>query len=96
MPSKLKKILESKGMIIDMRCYPNIFMVFSFGKYLIPEPTQFAKFTNTNYSYPGLFTYRDGDILGETNPDYFKGKIVIIVNEENAGSKLLCTDLCIL
>lgn len=81
-PDKMKKILESKGMIIDMRCYPNIFMVFSFGKYLIPEPTQFTKITNTNYSYPGLFTYRDGDILGETNPDYFKGKIVIIVNEE--------------
>ena len=81
-PDKMKKILETKGMIIDMRCYPNIFMTFSFGYYLIPEPTQFAKFTNTNYSYPGLFTYHDGDILGTTNPDYFKGKIVIIINEE--------------
>ncbi|MCK4312847.1 MAG: peptidase S41 [Candidatus Cloacimonetes bacterium] len=79
------KIMESfihkKGLIIDLRCYPYDFIVFSFGKYLMPKPTEFAKFTNGSLENPGQFSFRETYKVGENNNDYFKGKVIILINE---------------
>lgn len=72
----------TKGMIIDMRCYPSDFMPFTFGDYIKSKPGTFVKFTNANYKQPGTFKFtpslRNGSLLGQK----YKGKVVVIVNED--------------
>ena len=73
--------IDKKGLIIDLRCYPSHFIVFSVGKYLMPEPTEFAKFTASSLEWPGQFVFTDPLEVGEARQDYFKGKVVILINE---------------
>ena len=70
----------TKGMIIDMRCYPSDFMPFTFGSYIKSDPSPFVKFTIGDLNTPGLFAF--GDLLsnGEDNANNYKAPIVIIVN----------------
>jgi len=77
----MKSFRDKKGIVIDLRCYPSEFIVFSLGKYLMPEPTEFVKFTTTSLTTPGLFAFIEPLKVGEKNPDYYKGKVVIIINE---------------
>jgi C-terminal processing protease CtpA/Prc len=75
-----KTFAGTKGMIIDMRCYPSDFMPFTFGAYIKSRPSPFVKFTAGDLNLPGLFVF--GDLLsnGEENATNYKAKIVIIVN----------------
>lgn len=82
----MNSFLNKKGIIIDMRCNPSDFIVFSLGKYLMPKPTEFVKFTITSLTNPGLFTFADTLKVGKVNPDYFKGKVIILVNEITQSS----------
>lgn len=79
--SIMKAYRDKKGLIIDLRCYPSEFIVFSLGKYLMPEPTEFVKFTSSSLAHPGQFIFSDPLLVGEAREDYFKGKMVILVNE---------------
>lgn len=80
--SKIKETFKNtKGLIIDFRCYPSDFMPFTFGSYLKPIPSPFARFTQINTSTPGLITFSAAMNNGEINTDYYKGKVIIIVNE---------------
>ncbi|MFC2115432.1 S41 family peptidase [Bacteroidota bacterium] len=71
----------TKGIIIDIRNYPSDFVVFTLGEYLMPGSRKFVRFTNPDITYPGLFSWINPPKIGETNPDYYKGMIVILVNE---------------
>jgi len=79
-PEIFKKIEKTKGLIIDLRCYPSEFVVFTMGKYLMPEKTEFVKFTKGSIEHPGLFTFTESLKVGEKNKDYYKGKVIILVN----------------
>ncbi|TLV00299.1 S41 family peptidase [Dyadobacter luticola] len=81
LPKILPEISKTKGLIIDMRCYPSEFMVFTFAPYLLPEARAFVKFTTGSVQSPGLFTFTPVLRTGANNPDYYKGKVVLIVNE---------------
>ena len=72
---------DTKGIIIDMRCYPSVFMPFTYGGWLLPEPSKFVEFTFGYDNYPGRFELRGGPAIGGTSKTPYKGKIVIIVNE---------------
>ncbi|MET7258018.1 S41 family peptidase [Dyadobacter fermentans] len=85
LPALTPQIEKSKGMIVDMRCYPSDFMVFSFGPLLLPEAKPFAKFTVGNVKTPGVFTWTPELKLGKTNPDHYKGKVIVIVNENSVS-----------
>ena len=78
----MKSFRDKKGIVIDLRCYPSDFIVFRLGKYLMPEPTEFAKFTTTSLTNPGLFAFIKPLKVGEKNPDYYKGKVVILIDEK--------------
>lgn len=89
-PAKLKKdeihdimkaFKNTKGLVIDLRCYPSDFIVFKLGGYLMPQPTDFVKFTVGSLNQPGNFTFSPPLKVGENNKDYYKGKIVILINE---------------
>ncbi|HEC44460.1 MAG TPA: peptidase S41 [Bacteroides sp.] len=75
------QLSDTRGIIIDIRNYPSEFVVFTMGKYLMPEPVEFVKFSNPDITYPGLFSLNDPPAVGEDYPDYYKGKVVILVNE---------------
>jgi len=78
----MKKFENTKGIVLDMRCYPSDFIVFSMGNYLMPKPTSFAKFTNTSIKNPGFYTFRNGSKVGTILKDTYDGKLTILINEE--------------
>lgn len=79
--SIFKEISNTKGLIIDLRCYPSEFVVFTLGKYLMPEKTDFVKFSFASIAQPGMFSVSAPLKTGEKNKQYYKGKIVILINE---------------
>lgn len=76
-----KYISSSEGLIIDLRCYPGEFMVYPFGALLVPKPTTFCKVTTADIQYPGSFSFTSSGSIGYFNPSYYKGKVVILINE---------------
>lgn len=83
--SYLQEIMEhvkgTRGLIIDLRCYPSEFIAFTLGSYLMPDSTSFVKFYLTSLADPGLFKYTKPLKVGRFNPDYYKGKVIVLVNE---------------
>ena len=77
----IPEIAKTKGLIIDLRSYPSDFIVFKLGEFLLPKPTSFVKFSKGSVSTPGLFTFTDELKVGKENDDYYKGKVIILVNE---------------
>jgi len=84
--SIMQVLSNTKGLIIDLRSYPSDFIVFSLGKYLMPRPTSFVKFTNGSISVPGEFIFTNTLKVGENRADYYKGKIIIIVNAKTQSN----------
>ncbi len=81
LPALWKQIQHTDGLIIDLRCYPSEFIVFTLGAYLMPRSTNFVKFSNGSLDHPGLFMIGPVLQVGNTSPNYYKGKVVILVNE---------------
>lgn len=81
LPQIMKSFESTKGLVIDLRCYPSEFVVFSLGKYLT-TPTPFVKFTGGSVQTPGLFTWGVPLKVGQRGVDNaYRGKVVILVNE---------------
>ncbi len=79
---QMKKHHGNKGLILDMRQYPKPYTKDLLEKYLYPKPTPYMWFSMNSKKYPGnFFLDIKGDVGLEENPDYFKGKIAILVNE---------------
>lgn len=78
---EIKKLFaNTKGIIVDMRCYPSEFMPFTFGNYIKNMSTPFVKFTLGSVDYPGAFKFGPTITNGVTSSDNYKGKVVVIVN----------------
>lgn len=77
----MERFMNKKGIIVDLRCYPSDFIVFSIGQYLMPKPTEFVKFSMTTIENPGQFTFTEPLTVGNDNSDYYKGKVAILINE---------------
>ena len=52
----------------------------------MPASMPFVKFTNSSIETPGLFTFEESLNAGIRNKAYYKGKVVIIVNEITQSS----------
>ena len=81
-----KTFENTRGIVIDIRNYPAEFMTFEMAKYIKPASSSFVKFTNGNIDNPGLFTFKYAVSNGAKNKDYYKGKIVILVDERTQSS----------
>lgn len=81
LPVIFEKFKDTKGIVIDIRNYPSEFVVFSLGRYLMPDATEFVRFTSGSARFPGMFERTPALQVGEKNSDYYKGKVVILVNE---------------
>jgi len=80
LPEIKKLFANTKGIIVDMRCYPSEFMPFTFGNYIKGEKSAFVKFSIGNVAYPGSFSFRPELQNGQSSNDAYKGKVVVIVN----------------
>ncbi len=80
------QVENTKGLIIDNRNYPFNFPLNELSNYLLPESTPFVKFTNGSLETPGLFTFTEPNNTGTENSDYYKGEVVILVNEVTQSS----------
>lgn len=86
LPQIMRTFKGTKGLVIDLRCYPSEFVVFSLGKYLT-TPTPFVKFTAGSIQTPGLFAWQSPLKVGQRGADdAYAGKVVILVNEETQSS----------
>ncbi|MBU0488990.1 MAG: peptidase S41 [Bacteroidetes bacterium] len=81
LPVILPEIMKSKGLIIDLRCYPKSFITHTFGRYLVSKATPFAKATRPDPETPGLFKEGSTITVGKRNKKAYKGKVIILVNE---------------
>jgi C-terminal processing protease CtpA/Prc len=81
------KVLEgSQGLIIDNRQYPGDFPLYEIVAKLNPESTPFAKFPTAELDYPGTFIVRRPISAGTKNKNYYRGKVIILVNENTQSS----------
>ncbi len=82
LPTIFEQFKNTKGIVIDMRCYPAQFVVFALSNYLLPHRKPFVKFSKVDINYPGLFRWHNRlESVGSDNANYYKGKVVILVNE---------------
>lgn len=81
LPTIFETFKDTKGIVIDIRNYPAEFVVFSLGEYLLPKPAEFVKFTRGHVDAPGRFDWTDPIAVGRDNPDYYQGKVVLLINE---------------
>lgn len=86
LPKIWKEIENTKGLIIDIRNYPSDFPIYALSSYLMPKSTPFVKFTNGSIENPGLFTFTKSLNAGKKNKNYYKGKVIILINEISQSS----------
>ncbi|MFK7783666.1 MAG: S41 family peptidase [Crocinitomicaceae bacterium] len=88
LPKIWEKIENTKGLIIDIRNYPSDFPIYDLSEYLMPKKTPYATFTKGTIRTPGYFTFIKTTLsVGKRkNKDYYKGKVIILVNEESQSS----------
>lgn len=80
-PAIMDEIMGSKAIIFDLR---NNAMGTNYliAEYLNPEPREFVKFIDVDLTRPGRFEWRkEQEKCGKINPDYYKGKVIVLVNE---------------
>jgi C-terminal processing protease CtpA/Prc len=86
LPKIWKEIENTKGLIVDIRNYPSDFPIYYLSSYLMPKSTPFAKFTIGSVENPGLFVFTKSINTGKKNKNYYKGKVVILINEISQSS----------
>lgn len=83
----MKKFMDTKGIIIDLREYPSDIITYSLGEYLMPKEVSFSKISMANQSVPGEFALLDEDLkVGKDNKNYYKGKVTILMNERTQSN----------
>lgn len=76
---------NTKGVIIDMRCYPSDYVSLSFLKHLKHSTMKFSLASYANISFPGYFFIANGGsspiIKRDEQQNLYTNPIVVIVNE---------------
>ena len=80
LPEMTKNFQNCKGIIIDFRCYPSDFIIYSLSEYLMPDSTiNLSNSLKQILKYYGMFFLEDYRTVGKNNPNYFKGKVVLLL-----------------
>jgi len=83
LPDVMDQFKNAKAIIFDARKYPQEPNIEEdIAQYLYPEEKAFAKFIDADLTYPGRYVWREDQKTGKTNPDYYKGKVIILENEK--------------
>lgn len=87
----MENFAGTRGLIVDLRQYPSVFLPYLLGEYLVPEPTQFATLTLPNPALPGSYFRQESfytgagtlQATGETAYPPYTGKVVLLMNENS-------------
>lgn len=79
--SVMNVVQKSKAIIIDLRNYPKSTM-YHVSRFLNPKATTFSKLTKPDFTYPGTLDSTYHLYTGRVNKEYYKGKVLLLVNEE--------------
>ncbi|MFL0268064.1 S41 family peptidase [Candidatus Clostridium radicumherbarum] len=77
----MSEFKDTKGLIVDLRYYPSDSIMYTLGNYLMPQKVIFAKVTAANQAVAGEFISLADMEVGKDNPNFYKGKVIIIINE---------------
>lgn len=80
LPELKKELLNTKGIIIDIRNYPNSFVPYQLGSYFTSTPKPFVKFTKPSFKNPGEFVFTK-EINIPTEKVNYPNKVVILIND---------------
>jgi len=72
---------DQKGLILDYRNYPSASVHEELSGMVFPSQQEFVLFSTSHGMRPGQFRYRTSYKAGAENPNAFKGKIVMLVDE---------------
>ncbi len=78
----MQQLADTRGLVLDIRNYPGDFVVFSLGQHLYPEAHEFVRFSAMAVEHPGKFVWTPALSIGSSNPNHYKGKIAILINEQ--------------
>lgn len=71
------------GLILDLRAYPRDTITYSLAEYLLPHSQVFSILSKANPAVPGEFIKMDDFQAGKENPDYYKGRVAILMDERS-------------
>lgn len=80
----------TKGLILDLREYPNETINYDFYHILSDKARPFFKATNPDLSNPGAFVYTKSQYTGKGKQAY-QGKIAILINDNSQSHAEFCT-----
>jgi C-terminal processing protease CtpA/Prc len=70
----------AKGIIVDLRCYPAVFMPMTYGEWFKDSASAFVNFTGMDFQEPGNIFFKSSVENGATGGEHYKGKLIILVN----------------
>lgn len=76
-----KPIQSAAAIILDLRCYPNSHLISNLTDAFVPPGSYFAYTTYPDTRFPGLVRYCRSTSRKIGNKNYFKGRVVVLVNE---------------
>ena len=80
--SEVARIMSNtKGLIIDLRCYPSDYNAMSIAPYLMKNWGYYCRQSNGNISMPGYFLISNEYPLPSSEAGSYPYKVVVIVNE---------------
>ncbi|REH01144.1 S41 family peptidase [Flavobacterium aquicola] len=83
LPNVMQQFKNTKAIIFDARFYPQEDAIeYDIAGYLYPQNQVFAKCINPDLTCPGRYIWMEDHNTGKTNPDYFKGQVIILQNEK--------------
>lgn len=74
------------GIVLDLRGYPSDSVLYAVADFLLPAPEMFCIFTWCDYSNPGTFFRADSVYAGGGDPQYYQGKVALLVDEGSVSS----------
>jgi C-terminal processing protease CtpA/Prc len=80
-PDMVEMLKDTKAIVFDLRNYPKGTIV-DIAKFISPKENKFAIYTIPDLNYPGRYTWSSGTSCGTENKDNYKGKVIVLVNEE--------------
>ncbi|MGS2761407.1 S41 family peptidase [Sinomicrobium sp. M5D2P9] len=78
----MERFMDKKAIIIDLRNYPQ-FIYHVVSRYLNERKKDFARIYIPQISCPGKFKFVKNERAGIKNRNYFKGKVLLLVDDES-------------
>lgn len=80
----MNRFKNAKALILDMRNYP-CDLLHHIADYLLPNRVGCTRTTSVEPNFPGVIRWNEIQYFGKENPDYYKGKVIVLINEKTVS-----------